>query len=82
MKNTERQPSSVMISTTIGGAIAAPRRLALWVMPCTKPRSLPRIPELHRAGGARKRAGLADAEQEAHDDERDGAEGRRRSRRS
>ena len=29
-----------MISNTIGGAIAAPARLALWVMPCTKPRSL------------------------------------------
>jgi hypothetical protein len=28
-----------MISTTIGGAIAAPSRLALCVMPCTKPRS-------------------------------------------
>ena len=28
-----------MISTTIGGAIAAPARLALCVMPCTKPRS-------------------------------------------
>jgi len=28
-----------MIRTTSGGAIAAPSRLALWVMPCTKPRS-------------------------------------------
>ena len=28
-----------MISSTIGGAIAAPARLALCVMPCTKPRS-------------------------------------------
>ena len=28
-----------MIKTTSGGAIAAPRRLALCVNPCTKPRS-------------------------------------------
>ena len=28
-----------MISTTIGGAMAAPSRLALWVTPCTRPRS-------------------------------------------
>ena len=28
-----------MISTTTGGAMAAPRRLALWETPCTRPRS-------------------------------------------
>src|ERR1019366_7137497 len=28
-----------MMSTTTGGAMAAPRRLALWVTPWTKPRS-------------------------------------------
>ena len=28
-----------MIHTTSGGAMAAPSRLALWVIPCTKPRS-------------------------------------------
>jgi hypothetical protein len=28
-----------MMATTIGGAIAAPARLALCVIPCTKPRS-------------------------------------------
>ena len=39
MKNAQRQPRLTMIKSTIGGAIAAPARLALWVMPCTKPRS-------------------------------------------
>src|SRR5450830_676954 len=32
-------PIVVLIITTIGGAMAAPRRLALWVIPWTKPRS-------------------------------------------
>ena len=58
-----------MIKSTKGGASAAPRAACTVGNALHETALAARIPQLHRARGARKSASFADTEQEANDDE-------------